>query len=139
MVTVALRCSSIIAIGLPTMLLRPTTTASSAFQRRLMLIQHRHAPGRRARREARLADHQAADILDVKAVDVLLHGDGLQHLRLAHLLRAGEAAPECRGSSGRRSSARMRSSTCSSDAPAGISCSSRADARFAARLDLVRT
>ena len=101
-VTVALRLSSMIAIGLPTMLLRPTTTASLPCQLHPDAVQHRHAPSRRAGRKAGFADHQAAHVLDVKAVDVLRHGRSFRAPSPRSPAWAAAAAPECRGCGDRR-------------------------------------
>jgi hypothetical protein len=59
MVTVALACSSSIAIGLPTMLLRPITTACLPRGSHADGLEHLHAAVGRAGLEARQADISA--------------------------------------------------------------------------------
>jgi hypothetical protein len=78
MVTVALACSSSMAIGLPTMLLRPITTACLPLRIAQPIDSSMlHAAVGRAGAKAGLADHQRAGAGDVKAVDILGGGDGL--------------------------------------------------------------
>ena len=73
---VALACSSIIAIGLPTMLLRPITTACLPRRSADGAFEHLHAAVGRAGLEAGLGDI-SAPAGDVEAVHVLQRRDGL--------------------------------------------------------------
>ena len=70
-VTVAFAWSSRCAIGLPTMSLRPTTTACAPSSRISVLGEQRHDPERRRRHERRPAEVELAGVERVEAVDVL--------------------------------------------------------------------
>jgi len=84
-VTVQLRDSSSCAIGLPTMLERPTTTASSPSSFRSnasqALSDQDHGASRRAgnQRPAEFARRQATYVDGMKTVDILVRSDRLQH------------------------------------------------------------
>ena len=78
-VTVASRCSSNSAIGLPTMSLRPMTTAGLPGERDLLALEQLDAAKRRAGDERRPFLHQPADVLRVKPVDVLGGIDRIEH------------------------------------------------------------
>ena len=78
-VTVASRCSSSSAIGLPTMSLRPMTTACWPASGMLLALEQLDAPERRAGHERRALLHQPADVARMKAVDVLGRVDGVEH------------------------------------------------------------
>ena len=83
MVTVQLAASSRLAIGLPTMLERPTTTALRPDRSRPRIaLDQEHRAGRRAGHEGRvdLAGAELADIDEVEAVDVLFRRDRLDDL-----------------------------------------------------------
>ena len=71
MVTVAWRCSSSSAIGLPTMSLRPMTTARVPLDRDAGAVEQLDDARRRARHQARPVLHEQADVDRGEAVDVL--------------------------------------------------------------------
>ena len=83
-VTVASRCSSSIAIGLPTMSLRPITTACLPFHRDALALEQLDAAERRARHQRRPLLHQQADVIRVKPVDILRRIDRVEHPLLRH-------------------------------------------------------
>ena len=114
MVTVAFACSSISAIGLPTMLLRPMTTACLPRRSMPVRLDQLHAAVGRAGPEAGQADHQRAGAGDVEAVDVLGRRDRLDDLAARRCARAAAAAPGCRASAGSALSASMRASSSAS-------------------------
>ena len=87
MQTVASCCISISAIGLPTMLLAPTTTTLRPCDRDLLVLEQLLHAERRAGREHGVAGDQAADVVEVEAVDVLLHRDALEHMRHVDMRR----------------------------------------------------
>ena len=77
-VTVASRCSSSSAIGLPTMSLRPMTTACAAGDRDLLAHEQLDDAGRRAGDERRPVLHHQPDVDRREPVDVLLRSDGVE-------------------------------------------------------------
>ena len=79
-VTVASRCSSSSAIGLPTMSLRPMTTACLPAIGDLLALEQLDDAGRRARHERRPVLHEPADVGGMKAVHVLGGIDRVEHL-----------------------------------------------------------
>ena len=80
-VTVQFSLSSSCAIGLPTMLERPITTASRPASFGLHRLGQDHAPRRRARRQAPAAPiARRPTLIGMKAVDVLGRIDGLDDL-----------------------------------------------------------
>ena len=85
MVTVASRCSSSIAIGLPTMSLRPMTTAWRPRDRNAFALEQLDDAGRRAGHELRPVLHEQPDALGAEPVHVFLCGNRVEHT----LLRAG--------------------------------------------------
>ena len=78
-VTVASRCSSISAMGLPTMLLAPTTTTFLPVTSVPRRIEQQLNAIRRAGREDGVAHHQPAHVVEVEAVYVFIDRDRLQH------------------------------------------------------------
>ena len=89
-VTVAFSASSSCTSGLPTMLERPITTASSPASESMHGLGQPHAAERRARRQRRQARRQAPGIDRMKAVDVLGRIDGGDHLLRVDLRRQRE-------------------------------------------------
>ena len=85
-VTVAFSASNNCASGLPTMLERPTTTASIPDKRRMNRLRHPHGAERRARNQRRQAGGEAADIHRMKSVNVFRRIDGVEHSRGIDLL-----------------------------------------------------
>ena len=66
------------AIGLPTMVLRPTTTACRPRERDAVAPERLDDPGGRAGDEARLVEPEPADVDRMEAVDVLLRVDPVE-------------------------------------------------------------
>ena len=81
------RCMSMIAIGLPTMSLRPTHHHVGPGDRDVVAQQQLLDAVRRAGQEPRPALHDPAHVLGMEGVDVLQRIDGLEHPRLVDLLR----------------------------------------------------
>ena len=126
-VTVASRCSSSIAIGFPTMSLRPMTTACVPAIGIAAPLEHLDHAGRRARHQVRAPLHEPADVDGVKAVDVLRRIDRVEDLLrrvLAHRVAAAATARGCRRGRRSRSAARRAPAARSSDAVAGSRCRS---------------
>ena len=87
METVASCCMSIMAVGLPTMLLAPTTTTLRPSSSMLLVLEQLlHAVGR-AGREHLVTGDQSADVVEMESVDVLVHRDALEHLADLDVLR----------------------------------------------------
>ena len=81
------------AIGLPTISLRPMTTALAPAIGNAAALEHLDHAGRRAGSKQRAALHEAADIDRMEAVDVLGRVEGIEHpLRRAASHRAPAAA-----------------------------------------------
>ena len=76
MVTVAFSASSNCATGLPTMLERPITTASSPASEACTVLASTHAAERRARHQARQPAGEPAGIERMESVHVLVRIDG---------------------------------------------------------------
>ena len=51
------------------------------------VFQHFHAARRRAAHKSRLANHQRADVLGMKTVDVLAHRNRFQHMLFGDVFR----------------------------------------------------
>ena len=115
-VTVAFACSSSCAVGLPTIALRPTTTASAPSSSIRVLGEQGHHAARGRRHEARPPVQKLARVRRVEAVDVLRRVDGADDVRLVDTVpeaAAGRAAR--RSSSSAFSSATFASSSSSLD------------------------
>ena len=89
-VTVAFACISSIAIGRPTISLRPITTASLPGGSMSYARSSSMQPGRRRRHVDRRAEIEIAGVERVEAVDVLRRRDGVRHPRLVHVRRQRE-------------------------------------------------
>ena len=113
-------CSSISAIGLPTMLVAPTITTFLPATFDAGRLQQQLAR-RRACRAGRCCCRRTrrADVVEVEAVDVLVDRDGLDDTRARRCAAAAAAAPGCRAPPGRRSGAAISASTSASGVSAG--------------------
>ena len=87
MVTVAFSISSSCASGLPTILERPITTASSPASDPCTCLGEHDAGQRRARHDAGQPGRQQPGRQRMKAVDILGRRDGLDHLARVDLRR----------------------------------------------------
>ena len=90
MVTVACSCSSSMATGLPTMSLRPTTTARLSGDRDAVPLQQLDDAGRRAGARPGQARHQIADVAGMEAIHVLGGRDRQQNALGIDLRRQGK-------------------------------------------------
>ena len=91
-VTVPSCWSSSMAMGLPTMLLRPSTHTPLSADGDAVLPQHLHDARRGAGQEHRVADHQPPHIVGVEAVHILIRCNGIQHGILVQMGRQGQLA-----------------------------------------------
>src|SRR6516225_10287884 len=79
--TVASCCISISAIGLPTILLAPTTTTFLALERNILVLEEFQNAIGRARRKHRAADYKPTDIVEMESIDILVSRYGVQDAR----------------------------------------------------------
>ena len=86
-VTVACRCSRSSAAGLPTMSLRPITTAFAPFELDAVFVEEREHAERRPRHVRRRAREEQPGVDGMEAVDVLDRIDGADHAALVDLRR----------------------------------------------------
>ena len=87
MVTVAFWCSSSMAAGLPTMSLRPTTTACWPADGNVAALENLDNSRRRAGRQSRPARLQTSRIHRMKAIHILGGRDSIEQRLGIHLLR----------------------------------------------------
>jgi hypothetical protein len=71
-------------------LLAPTTHDVLAFERNALVLEQLQHAIRRTRREHGAAHDQPADIVEMEAVDILLHGDRVQNARNLEPRRQGK-------------------------------------------------
>ena len=74
-------------MGLPTMALRPTTTARRPASGDAVALQQLDDAGRRRRSEAGLVQPEAADVHRVEAVHVLVGIDAVEHAAARSIVR----------------------------------------------------
>ena len=96
-VTVACRWSNSSAIGLPTMSLRPITTARVPGDADLRSLQQLDDAGRRAGHERRAVLHEPADVDRMEPVHVLVGADRVEHLAFGVRRPSPRAAATARG------------------------------------------
>ena len=119
-VTVACRCRSSSAAGLPTMSLRPITTAFAPSSSTPYSSSSSSTPSGVPGTSAGRAGEQQARVHRMEAVDVLHRIDGADHARLVDPVRAAAAGRGCRRRRRRRSARRRaRAAPPRSSSPAG--------------------